>query len=189
MPRRLAQGRQIVHEVVSGETLIAIAIEYDTTVDAILDANDLDSPDLIFEGQQLIVPLMPPTATPTLTPAPTPSSTPGPPYDAPHLLSPSDGALYQGEDALIMLTWTSVGILREDQAYLVEVEIPAQIAPITHMTQGTSWRIPSELHPTGRRRAITWRVTAVERFDSASGEPPGWKPISLPSDTRRLVWW
>ncbi len=188
-PNAAAPPPQVVHEVKSGETLISIAIDYDTTVEAILDANDLDSPDLIYEGQQLLVPLMPPTATPTLTPTPTPSSTPGPPYAAPHLLTPSDGTAFQGEETAITLSWTSVAILREDQAYLVELETPAQVMPITYTTQSTSWRLPSELRPTGGRQVMTWRVTVVERADSTSTELPEWEPVSLPSKTRHFVWW
>lgn len=187
-PNSAAAPRQVIHEVKSGETLISIAIDYDTTVEAIMDASDLDSPDLIYEGQQLIVPLMPATATPTLTPTPTPSSTPGPPYAAPHPLTPSDGALFQGEEAVITLSWTSVAILSEDQAYLVELETPAQVTPITYLTQSTSWRLPSELRPTGRRRAITWRVTVVQRASSTADAPPEWEPVSLPSKTRHFVW-
>jgi len=189
IPNGAAPPPQVIHEVQSGETLISIAIDYDTTVEAILDANALDSPDLIYEGQQLIVPLMPPTATPTLTLTPTPSSTPGPPYAAPHLLSPSDGALFQGQEAVILLSWTSVAILHEDQAYLVELETPAQVMPITYATQSTSWRLPSELRPTGRRRALTWRVTVVQRAaNSTSDALPEWEPVSLPSETRHFVW-
>jgi LysM repeat protein len=179
----------VIHEVKSGETLISIAIDHDTTVEAILDANDLDSPDLIYEGQQLLVPLMPPTTTPTLTPTPTPSSTPGPPYAAPHLLSPSDEAVFEGEEAAILLSWTSVAILQKDQAYLVELETPAQVTPITYTTQSTSWRLPSELRPTGRRRAMTWRVTVVQHANSTSDALPEWEPVSLPSETRHFVWW
>jgi LysM repeat protein len=189
VPGATSQPPQVIHEVKSGETLISIAIDYDTSVEAILDANDLDSPDLIYVGQQIIVPLMPPTATPTLTPTVTPSSTPGPPYEAPHSLTPSDGAVFQGEDAVILLSWTAPAILREDQAYLVELETPAQLTPIVHTTQGTSWRLSSDLRPTGRRRAITWRVTVVQRLNSVPGESPAWKPISLPSQTRHFVWW
>jgi LysM repeat protein len=187
-PGGTAQPPQVIHEVESGETLISIAIDYDTTVEAIMDANDLDSPDLIYVGQQLIVPLMPPTLTPTPTPTPTPSSTPGPPYAAPHLLSPGDGAVFEGENAVVLLSWTSVGILRENQAYLVELETPAQTAPVTYTTQGTSWRLPSDLWPTGRRRSLTWRVTAVQPIDSSSDESPEWQPLSLPSETRRFLW-
>jgi LysM repeat protein len=188
VPNAAAPPPQVIHEVSSGETLISIAVDYDTTVEAILDANDLDSPDLIYEGQLLFVPLMPPSATPTPTPTPTPSSTPGPPYAAAHLLTPGDGTVFQGENAVVLLSWTSVAILREDQAYLVELDTPVQITPVTYTTQGTSWRLPSELRPTGRRRAMTWRVTVVQRINPTSAELPEWEPVGLPSETRHFVW-
>jgi LysM repeat protein len=188
VPDAAAQPPQVIHEVSLGETLISIAIDYDTTVEAILDANDLDSPDLIYEGQLLIVPLMPPSATPTPTPTPTPSSTPAPPYAAAHLLSPGDGTVFEGEDAAVLLSWTSVGILQQDQAYLVELDTPVQITPVTYTTQGTSWRLPAELRPTGRRRAMSWRVTVVQRNNSASGESSDWEPVGIPSETRHFVW-
>jgi LysM repeat protein len=188
VPNAAAPPPQVIHEVSLGESLISIAVDYDTTVEAILDANALDSPDLIYEGQLLFVPLMPPSATPTPTLTPTPSSTPGPPYPAAHLLTPGDGAVFQGEDAAVLLSWSSVAILREDQAYLVELDTPVQITPVTYTTQGTSWRLPAELRPTGRRRAMTWRVTVVQRINSASAELPEWGPVGLPSQTRHFVW-
>ena len=184
----IAQPPQLIHEVASGETLISIAIDYDTTVEAILAANNLDSPDLIFEGQQIIVPLGNPTATPTLTPTMTPSSTPAPPYPAPHLLSPADGAEFEGENAVVVLTWASIGILRDNQAYLVELETPAHVAPVTYSTQGTTWRLPSNLWPPGQRGTLAWRVTVVQGTNPTSDETPEWEPLSPASETRNLVW-
>jgi LysM repeat protein len=187
IPGPTVPAPQIIHEVKSGEAIITIADAYGTTVEAIMAANNFDSPDLIYAGQHIIVPLMPPTATPTLTPTPTPSSTPGPPFVAPDLLSPPVGSVFRGTDAGVLLSWTSVGILQESQSYLVEVEIPARSAPITYTTQGTTWRLPPDLWPTGRRRGLSWRVTVVEQAGPGSSGP-GWRPVSLPSETRRFVW-
>ena len=64
----------ITHTVQKGETLSGIASLYGVTVQEIVDANDLESADLIQIGQVLIIPL-PPQASPT---TPTPSSTPKP---------------------------------------------------------------------------------------------------------------
>jgi LysM repeat protein len=188
VPNSTAPPPQVIHEVESGETLISIAYDYDTTIETIMGANNLDSPDLIYEGQQLIVPLLPPTLTPTLTPTPTPSSTPGPPYLAPALLSPPDNALFEGEDAVVLLAWASVGILRDNQAYLVVVEMPATGTPVTHTTQGTSWRLPSDLWPIRPDPSFSWWVTVVQRDNPDSDESPVWKPLSLPSETRHFVW-
>jgi LysM repeat protein len=55
------------HTVVSGETLSSIATQYNTTVAAIAEANDLKEPYVIFVGQRLCIPgsAVAPTATGT----------------------------------------------------------------------------------------------------------------------------
>ncbi len=179
---------QAIHEVASGETLSSIADQYDTSVESILAANKLSSPDLIYKGQELIVPLMPPTATPTPTPTPTLTPTPGPPFPAPALLSPADNAVFSGPDAVIVLDWTSVGILNDDQAYLVEVETPSDKTPLTYTTQGTSWRLSGDLWPSGRQHTLKWRVTVVGREDTSSGGQEVWKPLSPQVEWRHFVW-
>jgi len=69
------------HVVESGDTLSGIARMYGTTVDAIVEANDLGSADaLIREGQELLIPSAPaplPTAEGTAVAASSPSSTVG----------------------------------------------------------------------------------------------------------------
>jgi len=47
----------IEYEVMSGDTLAAIAARFDTTVDAIVRENNLESPDQIQEGQILRIPV------------------------------------------------------------------------------------------------------------------------------------
>ena len=49
-------GQVIVHTVVSGETVSSIARRYGTTVSAIVSANNLRNPNLIYSGQRLYVP-------------------------------------------------------------------------------------------------------------------------------------
>ena len=82
----------IVHVVVDGDTVSGLALQYDSTVDAIKRANELDPSGLIVVGQRLIIPInLPPTATPdgavpsdtptptsTLTPTPTHTPSPSP---------------------------------------------------------------------------------------------------------------
>ena len=96
--------RQIVHSVQAGDTLISIAAQYDADLDAILAANPGINPDLIYVGQQIVVPLLPPTATPTITFTPTPTDTPAPPYRAPNLLYPIGGQVIEGQNAAILLS-------------------------------------------------------------------------------------
>jgi LysM repeat protein len=65
-PAPSATATPFVHIVASGDTLYDIAARYDTTVQAIMEANGLTSTRLRI-GQQLVIPL----ATATLTPSPT----------------------------------------------------------------------------------------------------------------------
>ena len=53
--------RQRVHEVQAGETLLGIAEAYGTTVDALMDLNQLVDPDRLLAGTSLRVPQTNPT--------------------------------------------------------------------------------------------------------------------------------
>jgi LysM repeat protein len=85
----LAQ-EQTVHVVQPGENLFRISLRYGTTIAAIQSANGIANPNLIFVGQQLIIPGddgVPPVPTqPPGQPQPQPTATPVPP--------PTDGQLY-----------------------------------------------------------------------------------------------
>ncbi|GBD08061.1 Muramidase-2 [Candidatus Thermoflexus japonica] len=56
----------ITHVVQPGETLFRIALRYGTTVEAIVQANNLINPDFIVPGQRLVIPT---AGTPAETPA------------------------------------------------------------------------------------------------------------------------
>lgn len=81
LPTGLRRGDEIEYLVLSGDTLDSIANEFFSTVDAILEANDLTDPNQIFIGQLLLVPVNLVTATPG--PSPTPQGTPPPPTATP----------------------------------------------------------------------------------------------------------
>jgi LysM repeat protein len=80
-------GGQVKHTVQAGENLTRIALQYGTTVEAIAQANGITNPNLIYVGQELIIPqatTTPVTATPVptgtvtvtpVTPTPVPPST------------------------------------------------------------------------------------------------------------------
>jgi LysM repeat protein len=64
------------YAVQDGDTLLAIAIEFDVTVDAIIEASELDEPDFLSIGQELTIPCPPPVT-------PTPIGTGDEPTDTP----------------------------------------------------------------------------------------------------------
>lgn len=47
---------EIRYEVQSGDTLSRIADDFGVTVSDLVDVNDLDDPDVLFEGQELVIP-------------------------------------------------------------------------------------------------------------------------------------
>jgi LysM repeat protein len=66
------EPQDVTYVVVAGDSLSAIATRFDTTIDAIMEANDLGSVD-IFVGQELTIPGAASGSTPA-TPTPRPST-------------------------------------------------------------------------------------------------------------------
>lgn len=96
-PPQPPTGQPVIHVVRPGEFLAQIARQYNTTVAAIVAANNIPNPNLIFAGQQLIIPAggtvpQPPPATSapaTVVPA---TSVPQPPSGGTttHVVQPGD---------------------------------------------------------------------------------------------------
>lgn len=80
IPTGLAPGTEILYRVLPGDSLGSIAEEFLSTVEAIIEANDLDNPDAIGVGDWLLVPvnLVTPQPSDTPLPGPPPSITPFP---------------------------------------------------------------------------------------------------------------
>jgi len=64
----------VYHVVRPGDSLSAIALQYGVSVEDLSAANGIDDPNVIQEGQKLLIPG--PTPEPTMTVAPTPTPTP-----------------------------------------------------------------------------------------------------------------
>jgi LysM repeat protein len=79
-PTPASSPAPITHVVQPGETLSEIARMYGVTVEAVVEANNLDNPNAIREGQVLLIPSSTapaPTEEATRQPVPTPSSSVG----------------------------------------------------------------------------------------------------------------
>ena len=155
----------LTHMVVEGEVLGLIAEEYGTTVEAILEANDVEDVDLISVGQELIIvgakrtPL--PAATRTSSPTPTPTS--AFPYKAPTLLHPQDRAVFKGREASIVLQWASIGILKEDEWYEARVWVRGEEDAHRAWTKASSWQLPDSVYPVVEPDMFYWDVAVVRR--------------------------
>ncbi len=73
MAADLSQANSVVHTVQPGENLYRISLQHGVSVDAIVQANDLSSVDIVYVGQRLIIPQVSDasgnsTVAPTVTP-------------------------------------------------------------------------------------------------------------------------
>ncbi len=69
----------VVHTVTTGDTISGLAFLYDVPEEDIIAANQLENPNFLQVGMQLLIPIGGvPEMTATLTPAPTPTDTPLP---------------------------------------------------------------------------------------------------------------
>ena len=82
LPEDLQPGDKIEYFVKPGDSLAAIAERFGTTIEAIVEENDIEDQNNIGIGTQLVITVgatSTPTSTPTVTPLPgTPSATPNP---------------------------------------------------------------------------------------------------------------
>lgn len=77
LPETLVPGTTIEYMVKTGDNLQAIAQRFNSTVEAIVEANEIDPTDVLFVGLRLLVPVNIVTPEPTSTPNPN-TATPTP---------------------------------------------------------------------------------------------------------------
>jgi LysM repeat protein len=193
-------GGVVIHVVQEGETLSEIAEEYGVSMDVIRVANDLQAgDDTIQANQSLQIPSSTAVPSPTPTPDPDATATPKSPYRAPVPLYPPDGAGIVAGEGPLVLEWTSVSVLGDDEWYAVRLfQPPGGTVSVTHHTRASSWRVPAAIllaAPNGMREFV-WQVRVV-RSDTGglsgplvhAGEPSpaqsfGWAaPTSTPGPT------
>ena len=185
------------HAVRSGETIVGIADQFETTL-AILDQLN---PELLFlncdfsnpsGGPECNVPLSvdqvvkvpAPTLTPTLSPTPSGSETPTatPTYAAPLMIFPPEGAVAQGQS--IRFQWVSIGMLPSDYVYLVEVEDTTTGKQYFNVTRETSDDVSGEIVPTdGQPHAMRWRIRVGTLTDGGT-----YRALSADTPWRTFQW-
>lgn len=72
IPADIGSGTILSYSIQAGDTLAGIAALFNSTVDAIIEENELEDPNAIFVGQQLDIPVNLVTATATFPPTSTP---------------------------------------------------------------------------------------------------------------------
>ncbi len=172
--------------VQSTDTLGSISAQYNVPMEAIKEENGLPG-DTVYLGQTLSIPLCRRFATP----GPSPTATPPPPYAAPNLLLPANGAPFTIADDTVTLQWASVGSLLENEAYQVTVEdLTAGLGPsLVEQVTDTKFNIPSSIRPTDRSAHVfSWYIEVVRISGSDEKGNPTWTTAGAASTPRYFTW-
>ena len=172
--------------VQENDTLSSIAANYAVPQEAIKSFNGKTT-DNVFIGENLLVPLCMRAATP----GPTPTATIPPPYPAPNLLLPADGAAFTLANDVVTLQWASVGALRDGEAYQITVEdITAdQTRRQTDYVTDTKYIVPTTFRPKDNvAHVLRWWITPVRQAGTDDQGQPIWVSAGAISEKHVFSW-
>jgi LysM repeat protein len=176
----------VQYTVQANDTLSTIAANYGVSMQAIKDFNGL-STDSVFVEQKLSIPLCMRAATP----GPSPTPTIPPPYQAPNLLLPADGAPFTLANDSITLQWASIGPLRENEAYQVTVEdvTSGTGRKLVSYVTDNKYIVPVTFRPQDSiSHVIRWMVEAVRQTGTDDQGNPIWSTAGAASTPRTFTW-
>jgi LysM repeat protein len=177
---------KVPYTVQANDTLSSIAASYNVPQDAIKFYNGLAS-DNVFLGTTIIIPLCERFATP----GPTPTATLPPPYPAPNLLLPEDGAAFTLANDVVTLQWASIGTLREDERYqvtIVDVTSDQGLRQTEYVTD-SKFIVPTSFRPNDNlAHVIRWWVTTVRQTGVDDQGQPVYASAGSISEERVFSW-
>lgn len=177
---------KVPYTVQENDTLSSIAANYNVPQDAIKFYNGL-STDAVFLGQPIVIPLCERFATP----GPTPTATLPPPYQAPPLLLPADGAAFTLANDVVTLQWSSIGTLRDNEAYQITIEdvTSGQGRRFTEYVTDTKFIVPTSFRPNDNlAHVIRWWVTTVRQNGVDEQGQPIYDSAGAISEKRVFTW-
>jgi LysM repeat protein len=176
----------VSYTVQANDTLSTIAANYGVSMQSIKEFNGL-STDSVFVDQKLQIPLCRRAATP----GPSPTPTTPPPYQAPNLLLPADGAPFTLSNDTVTLQWASIGTLRENESYQVTIEDVTSGSGrklVSYMTD-TKFIIPITFRPQDNlSHVMRWTVTTVRQTGTDDQGNPIWASAGAASIPRDFTW-
>ncbi len=176
----------VSYTVQANDSLSTIAINYNISMQAIKDFNGL-STDSVFIDQKLSIPLCMRAATP----GPSPTPTTPPPYQAPNLLLPADGAAFTLANDAVTLQWASIGSLRENESYQVTVEDVGSRTGrklVSYVTD-TKFIVPVTFRPQDNvPHIMRWSVVAIRQTGTDDQGNPIWSLAGAASLPRDFTW-
>lgn len=172
--------------VKEGDTLSTIANNFNVYPDAIKEENGLTT-DTVYAGIELKIPL----CKRRPTPGPTPTATLPPPYQAPNLLLPADGAFFTNAADVITLQWSAVDALQPNEAYAVTIEdlTSGNQQRTVEYVRETKFIVPNQLRPPGGFPHIyRWSVVTVRQTGTGKDGQPIWGTAGAVSNPRVFGW-
>jgi len=182
---RVACG-EIEYTVQENDTLSKISANYNIAIAVLKEYNGLVS-DTVRSGQTIKIPLCQRLATA----GPSPTPTLPPPYPAPSLLLPPDGAPFTGTDETITLQWASVGTLRNNEAYAVTIVdvTGGQERKVVDYVTDTKYNVPTSYRPNDNLpHVIRWWVLTARQVGTDDSGNPIWEPAGVASTQRDFIW-
>ncbi len=171
--------------VQQNDTLGGIAAAYGVPMEAVRTYNGLPN-NSVYIGQKLTIPLCMRFATP----GPSPTPTLPPPYQAPALLLPVDGAAFSGTDNVI-LQWASVGTLRSDELYMVTIDdvTTGGDVKLVDYVSDSKYILPQSLRPkVNAPHVFRWKITTVRQASTDASGKPVYESAGSTSEPRVFVW-
>ncbi len=177
---------KIEYTVQDNDTLSSISANYAVPISVLKSYNGLVN-DTVRSGQPIIIPLCERMGTP----GPTPTFTPPPPYPAPNLLLPADGTSFTLADQTVTLQWASIGNLRENEAYqvnIIDVTDGNERKLVAYVTD-TKYIIPTSFRPSDSKpHIIRWWITTVRQIGTDENGNPVWDTAGAASVQRDFSW-
>jgi LysM repeat protein len=177
---------KVPYTVQENDTLSSISFNYNVPQDAIKFYNGLPT-DNVLIGTTLLIPLCERFATP----GPTPTATLPPPYQAPNLLLPADGAAFTLANDVVTLQWASIGTLRENERYQITIEdvTSGQGRRITDYATDTKFIVPTSFRPDDNlAHVIRWWITTVRQNGVDEQGQPVYESAGAISEKRVFTW-
>jgi LysM repeat protein len=174
------------YQVADNDTLSSISANYNISVESIKNFNKLSS-DIVWKGMYLSLPL----CERLPTEGPTPTATTPPPYPAPSLLLPVDGIVYSNITDTITLQWSSVGTLRQNEAYQVTIEdvTSGGTSRSVQYVTDTKLTVPATLRPLDNTSHIfRWWVIAARQSGTNTDGTPIYETNGATSEMRVFGW-
>jgi LysM repeat protein len=176
----------VAYTIQASDTLSSISVSYNVPMDAIKFYNGLAS-DNVLLGTTIVIPLCERFATP----GPTPTATLPPPYPAPNLLLPADGAAFTLANDVVTLQWASIGTLRENERYqvtILDVTSGEGLRQTDYVTD-TKYIVPTSFRPNDNlAHVIRWWVTTVRQNGVDEQGQPVYDSAGAISDQRVFSW-